>query len=416
MRQHVQVLALLAVAIVGWRKADAQVSIRPSLAGVQSAEANKPLINAGQYNLELGPVLAGFSANVDVGYNDNIDLSETDRKGSLLIEPGITANVLWQATEYNAFHLNLGAGYVKYATYPAFNSSSLVITPDSQIGFDIYVGDFKFTIFDQLSIQQNPLEIIDISQVARLLRLENSAGLNVTWDLDQVILFGGYAHYIFYSFESAYDFLNENENQLYLSASVRLSDALAVGLRSTYGDVEYAQNFQNNSFNYSVGMFATAQLTPYLRGEGEIGYQGAHYDTGGGNGDTTSQLIAPYFHLQLDHRLNRYWTEHLATGYETQLGLTTNYTEVFYVRFDGDWRVNSRTTASVSGYYEHSMDSPGPDQSEHINRVGVGIRWAFALGRKANLHFNYDFVNNSSDLTEHSFYQNQVLLGIGYVF
>ena len=415
MAKGILILALFTAGLSGVQTALAQISIRPSLASSQVAEANKPAINPGQYNLELGPVFAGFSANVDVAYNDNIDLSETDRKGSLIIEPGVAANLLWQATEENALRLNLGAGYVKYLTYPQFNSSSLTITPDSQIAFDIYVGDFKFTVFDQLSIQQNPLEIIDLHQVARLLRLENAAGINVTWDLDKLILFGGYAHYIFYSFESAYDFLNENENQAYVSPSVRLTDAVTVGLRGTLGNVEYQENFQNNSINYSAGAFATTQLTPYIRAEGEAGYQGAHYNTGGGNGDT-SQLNAPYFHLQLDHRLNRYWTQHLSTGYETQLGLTTNYTEVFYVRYDGDWRVNSRTTASVSAYYEHSMDSPGPDQSEHINRVGVGIRWTYAIGRKANLHFSYDFVNNASDLKGYSFYQNQALLGIGYVF
>jgi hypothetical protein len=410
-----RLMVALAAAIIVWQTASAQESIRPSLASAQSAEANKPVIDVGQYNLLLGPVLAGFSANVDVAYNDNIDLSETDRKGSLIIEPGVTANLLWQATEDNALRLNMGAGYVKYLTYPQFNSSSLIITPDSQIAFDIYAGDFKFTIFDQLSIQQNPLEIIDLHQVARLLRLENAAGINVTWDLDKVVVFGGYAHYIFYSFESAYDFLNENENQVYVSLSIRLSDAVTVGLRGTLSNVEYQQKFQNNSINYSAGAFATVQLTPYIRAEGEVGYQGADYNTGGDNGDS-SQLNAPYFHLQLDHRLNRYWTEHLSTGYETQLGLTTNYTEVFYVRYAGGWRVNSRTNAGVAAYYEHSMDSPGPDQSEHINRVGVGLRWTYSLGPKANLHFSYDFVNNASDLTGHSFYQNQVLLGIGYVF
>jgi len=408
-------MVMIAIGFVGWQRADAQESIRPSLASAQSAEANKPVINAGQYNLQLGPVLAGFSANIDVAYNDNISLSETDRQAGLLVEPGVTANVLWQVTPENALRLTLGAGYVKYFANQHYDSLTLSITPDSQIAFDIYAGDFKFTIFDQLSVQQNPLGIIGLHEIANLLRLENAAGINVTWDLNKVILFGGYAHYIFYSFDSAYDFLNENENQVYLSASVRLNDAVTVGVRGTFGDVQYQQDFQNNSINYSAGVFATAQLTHYIRAEAEAGYQGAHYDTGGGNGDD-SQLNAPYFHLQLDHRLNRYWTEHLSGGYETQLGLTTNYTEVAYVRYDADWRVNSRTTAGVTGYYEHSMDSPGPEQSEHINRVGFGIRWSYALGRKANLHFGYDFVNNASDLIGHSFYQNQVLLGIGYVF
>ncbi len=397
------------------QEVDAQESIRPSLASSQSAEANKPAISAGQYNLQLGPALVGFSANVDVIYDDNIELSETDRKSDLIIEPNINANVLWQVSQDNALRLSIGVGYIKYLNNPQFDSSSIAISPDSQIAFDIYAGDFKFTIFDQFSIQQNPLDEIDLSRVAQFERLQNSAGVNVTWDLNKLILFGGYTHYIFYSLNSDFDFLNRNEDQLYLSATLLLSDALSVGVRSTFGDVRYDQDFQNDGVDYSFGVFATAQLTRYLKANGEVGYQGGRYNGGGGNGDS-SQLNSPYFHVQLDQRANRYWTNHFSFGYEAQLGLTTNYTEVLYIRYQGDWRVNSRTNAGITAYYEHSDDSAGTFESERINRFGAGIQWSYALGRKLNLHGSYQIIDNNSDLIGHSFYDNQVLVGIGYVF
>jgi hypothetical protein len=402
-------------AVSGQEEMEAQESIRPSLASSQSAEANKPAISSGQYNLQLGPALVGFSSNVDVIYNDNIDLSETDRKSDLIIEPSVAANLLWQVSEDNALRLNIGAGYVKYLNNPQFDSSTVAISPDSQIAFDIYAGDFKFTIFDQFSIQQNPLDEIDLSRVAQFERLQNSAGVNVTWDLNKLILFGGYAHYNFYSLDSDFDFLNENEDQLYCSATLLLSDALSVGLRGTFGDVRYDQDFQNDSIDYSAGVFATAQLTRYMKANAEVGYQGAHFNGGGGNGDS-SQLNSPYFHVQLDHRQSRYWTNHFSFGYEAQLGLTTNYTSVFYVRYQGDWRVNSRTNAGITAYYEHSADSSGTFEVEHIDRFGAGIQWTYALGRKVNLHGSYQIIDNNSDLIGHSFYDNQVLIGVGYVF
>jgi len=94
---------------------------------------------------------------------------------------------LWQLSQDNVIRLNLGAGYVKYANYQQFDSSSVAIAPDSELAFDIYAGDFKFTIFDQFSIQQNPIDEIDLSRVVRFGRLQNSAGLNVTWALNKVI-------------------------------------------------------------------------------------------------------------------------------------------------------------------------------------------------------------------------------------
>ncbi len=418
MRENRLTLRILLLALFGLlaeKRLMAQESIRPSLASSQSAEANKPAISTGDYNLQLGPALVGFAMNLDLIYDDNIELSETDRKSDLLIEPSLTANVLWQASPDNVLRLSIQAGYVKYLNNAQFDSSAVSIAPDSEIAFDIYAGDFKFTIFDQFSIQENPLDEIDLSRVAQFERLQNSAGVNVTWDLNKVILFGGYTHYNFYSLSSDFDFLNQNEDQLYLCATFLLSDSFSVGVRSTFADVRYTEDFQNNSLGYSFGVFATEQLSRYLKASAEVGYQGFHFQSSGGNGDS-SQLNAPYFNVRLDQRANRYWTNQLSFGYEAQLGLTTNYTEIFYVRYQGTWRINSRTNAVISAYYEHSEDSDGSFESEHINRVGGGIQWTYALGKHLNLHGGYQIIENSSDLVGHSFYDNQVLLGIGYAF
>ena len=409
------VAVLVASILLGSENANAQESIRPSLAGSLSAESNRPVIDTGQYNIRLGPALLSMSALLDLEYNDNIELSETDRKSDLIVEPLLNTNVLWQVSEYNAIRLNLGVGYVKYLNNPQFDSSSVSVTPDSQLAFDIYVGDFRFTIFDKLSIQQNPVTEINLSSVARFERLQNAAGLSVTWDLNKMILFGGYTHYNFYSFDSQFDYLNQTEEQFFLSSSLKLSDALTVGVRGTFGVVNYSENFQNDSTNYSVGAFVETHLTRYLIVSAEGGYQGAHFDGGGLDVDK-SQLNIPYVRVQLDHRMNRYWTEHLVAGYAAQLGFTTNYTELAYAHYDANWRMNRRTTLNFDAFYENGADSPGTVQVEHINRVGGGVSCTYAVGRKVTLNLGYQIIDRNSDLAGHSYYQNCVILGIGYAF
>jgi hypothetical protein len=401
--------------LLGSENANAQESIRPSLAGSLSAESNRPVIDAGQYNIQIGPALLSMSALLDVEYNDNIELSETDRKSDLIVEPFLNANVFWQVSENNAIRLNLGVGYVKYLDNPQFDSSSLSITPDSQLAFDIYVGDFRFTIFNQLSIQQNPVTEINLSNVARFERLQNAAGLSVTWDLNKLILFGAYTHYNLNSFDSQFDFLNQTEEQFFLSSGLKLSDVLTVGLRSTFATVDYSENFQNDSSNYSAGAFVETQLTRYLTLSAEAGYQGARFDSGGLDVDT-SQLNIPYVRVQVDHRLNRYWTDHLVAGYGAQLGFTTNYTELAYVHYDANWRMNGRTTLNFDAFYENGADSPGTVQVEHINRVGGGISGTYTVGRKVTLNLGYQIIDRNSDLAGHSYYQNSVILGLGYAF
>jgi hypothetical protein len=409
------VAALVVSILLGSENANAQESIRPSLAGSLSAEARRPVIDTGQYNIQLGPALLRMSTLLDLEYNDNIALSETNRKSDLIVEPLLNTNVLWQVTEYNAIRLNLGVGYIKYLNNPRFDSSSVSITPDSQLAFDIYVGDFRFTIFDQLSIQQNPVTEINLSNVARFERLQNAAGLSVTWDLNKVILFAAYTHYIFYSFDSQFDYLNQTEEQIFLSSSLKLSDVLTVGLRGTFGIVNYSENFQNDSTDYSAGAFVETQLTRYLTLSAEVGYQDGHFDGGGFDVDN-SQLNIPYVRVQLDHRLNRYWTEHLVAGYGAQLGFTTNYTELAYVHYGANWRMNLRTTLNFDLFYENAADSPGTVQVEHVNRVGGAISCTYALGRKVTLNLGYQIIDRNSDLAGHSYYQNCVILGLGYAF
>jgi hypothetical protein len=394
---------------------NAQEPIRPSLAGEFDAASRRPAIDTGQYNIEIGPALVDISAHLGLEYNDNVALSETDRKSDLIIEPYLNSNVMWQISEVNALRVNLGVGYVKYINNSQFDSSSLAIAPESQLAFDIYVGDFRFTIFDQLSIQQNPVDEINLSRVARFERLQNSAGLSVTWDLNRLILFGGFTHYDFYAIDSQFDFLNQTEEQLFLSASLKLSDVLRVGARGTFASVNYSQNFLNNSTDYSVGAFLETQLTRYLSLSAEAGYQAAHFSAGGLNIDN-SQLSSPYGRLRLDHRLNRYWTESLILGYEADLGFTTNFTQLTYFRYAANWRMNSRTTVSVDAYYEHGRDSSGTVQVENIDRVGGGILCNYNLGRKISLNLGYRYINRDSDLAGHSYCQNRVLFGIGYAF
>ena len=408
-------IVLTIPALLGFQTTHAQDSIRPSLAGELDAASRRPVIDTRNYNLKLGPALVNLSAHLDFEYNDNINLAETGRESDLIIRPSLFANVLWQVSEVNALRLNLGVGYIKYLIHSEFDSSSLVVAPQSELAFDIYVGDFRFTIFDQLAILQNPVDEINLSQVARFERIENSAGLSVTWDLDRLVLFGGFIHYNFYSIDSQFDFLNRAEEQVFLSPNLKLSDVLTVGVRGTFASVNYSENFQNDSSNYSAGAFADARLTRYLIASAEVGYQRAHFEGGGLNVDN-SQLSSPYFRLRLDHRLNQYWTESLLAGYEAQLGFTTNSTELAYVHYSANWRVNSRATVSLNGFYEHGLDSAGTVQVENINRVGFSVSSSYALGKKVALNVGYGFIDRQSDLAGHSYRQSQVILGIGYAF
>jgi len=393
----------------------AQESIRASLAGDAAAFARRPSLSNTGYDLQLGPVLARFAASLGLEFNDNITLSQNNRESDLIVRPSAEANLAWQVSELNALRLDLGIGYAAYASHSQFDTQSLLIAPLSALSFDVYIGDFRITFFDQFSLLQNPVDQINLANVGRFPRFENSAGVTVLWDLNEVVLVGGYTHYLFQSLDSNFTYLDRNEEQFVFSGSVRATNTLSVGVRATGGIVNYKHNFDNDSAWYSFGPFLETQLTPYIHVALEGGYQGGSFSTGGLNNDT-SGLDTVYARLQITHRVNRYITETFDIGRDAMLGYTTNTTELTYVRYGAIWRVNSRITLNLEAFYEHGLDSPSDFESERVNRYGVGANFDYRLGRHLSTSVGYWFVDRRSDLPDRSYYQNRVLWGISYEF
>jgi hypothetical protein len=393
----------------------AQESIRASLAGDAAAFARRPSLSNAGYNLQLGPVLAKFSASLGLEFNDNVTLSQNNRESDLIVRPSLYANLAWQVSELNALRLDLGIGYAAYVSHSQFDTQSLLIAPQSALAFDLYIRDFRITFFDQFSLLQNPVDEIDLANVGRFTRFENAAGITVLWDLNKVILTGGYAHYNFESLNSSFSYLDRNEEQFFFSGSLKATNTLSVGVRATGGIVNYNESFNNDSAWYSFGPFLETQLTPYIHVALEGGYQGGSFSTGGLNNDT-SGLDTIYARLHITHRLNRYITETFDIGRDAMLGYTTNTTELTYARYGGLWRVNSRATLALEAFYEHGLDSPSDFESERVNRYGVGANVDYRLGRHFTTSLGYWFVDRRSDLPDRSYYQNRVLWGITYDF
>ena len=78
--------------------------------------------------------------------------------------------------------------------------------------------------------------------------------------------------------------------------------------------------------------------------------------------------------------------------------------------------MNSRATVGLGALYEHGRDSPGTVQVEDINRVGFIVSLSYTLGKNVVVDAAYGFIDRRSDLAGHSYYQDQVTLGINYAF
>jgi len=423
-----------------------QDAIRPSLAGEAAAEARRQSIDKIPYNLQVGPIKFRFSATMGVEYNDNVNLAEdgsavffsptgpilvtTSPQEDFILRPQINLDALWPITQLNTLRLDIGVGHAFYLDHSNYDTNSVLISPGSQLAFDIFVGDFRINLHDRFSLEQDPVAEVALSNVADYGRFQNTAGISVLWDLNQAVVTLGYDHYTFISTTTAFDYLDRNADIVSGTIGFTPSSNLTVGLEGSFVNTYYDQNILNDSRTYSGGAFVEMQLTSYLKLRVAGGYQAIDFDNTGLVNDA-HDLNDYYANALLSHRVNSVLTHNLSVGHETQLGVNSNYVKLNYARHTSTWNIFYHTLFSTELFYEDADDSGGsgilfrpipgvpninPFVAEHIHRYGGALSLGYQLTPHVTLGFRYQYTQKYSDQPLRDYRQNRVAIDGTYSF
>lgn len=418
----------------------AQDAVRPSLAGEAASEARRQSIDRIPYNLMMGPVRFRFSATAGIEYNDNVNLAEHGPRAfefqnvplpqeDFIFRPQVNVNALWPVTQLNTLRFDLGLGYAFYLNHSEYNTTGLLISPGSQIAFDIFVTDFRINFHDRFSLQQDPISQIGLSNVANYGRFQNTVGVSVLWDLNKAVLTLGYDHYNYISTTSRFDYLNRNAEILTGSLSFAVTSTTGVGVESSFVATSYDQNVLNDSNTYSAGLFVETQLTNYLKLRAAGGYQAIDFENTGRVNDAND--VGDYYaNVLLSHRLNSVLTHSLALGHESQLGVNSNYIRLNYARHTATWNILYHTLLSTELFYEDARASGGlgqffpigpvgifnPYAAEHIHRYGGAVTVGYQMTKHITLGLRYQYTQKDSDLLLRDYRQNRVAIDGTYSF
>lgn len=409
-------LALLIVPLlVAAPFARSQDAVRPSLAGEAAAEARQQDVERIPYNLLVGPVRFRFSATVGVEYNDNINLSQHDeREDDIIFRPQVNFDAIWPITQLNTLRLDLGIGYAVYVSHSEDNTNTILLSPGSQIAFDIFVGDFRINIHDRMSLQQDPISEPAISNTADYGRFENTAGISVLWDLNKVQATLGYDHYNFIATNDQFDYINHNSEILSGSLSFAVASNTNIGVEGTGVYTYYDKNVLNDSKDASGGGFIETQLSSYLRLRLAGGYQWIGFDNGGLVNDQ-SDVNDYYANILLTHRLNATLSQSVSAGHENQLGVNSNSVRLNYVRHTITWNLVRNTLLTTEFFFEDGNESGG-FIDEHFHRVGAAGTVGYQLTPHVTLGLRYQYTQKYSDSPGRNYIQNRVSLDGTYSF
>jgi hypothetical protein len=399
----------------------AQEAVRPSLAGEAAAESRRQNIDRIPYNIQVGPVKFRFSMTLGVEYSDNVNLSENHPQDDVIIRPQFNIDALWPITQLNTLKLDLGIGYGFYINHSEYDTNGLLVSPGSQLSFDIFISDFRINIHDRFSLQQDPVSEVALSNVADYGRFENTAGVSVLWDLNKAVVTFGYDHYNFVSTSSDFDYLDRNAEELSASVYFAVSSTTGVGVESSavfnaYSNTDSSTSgiSLNDSTTYNIGVFAETQITSYLKIRGAVGYQIIDFDSGGTVGDN-SNANDYYANVLISHRVTPSITETLALGHETQLGVNSNYVVLNYIRHTATWNIINRTLLSTELFYEDADDSGGIF-SERIHRYGGAITVGYQFTQHLTLGLRYQYTQKDSDQPLRDYRQNRISIDGTYSF
>ncbi|HJT81497.1 MAG TPA: outer membrane beta-barrel protein [Chthoniobacterales bacterium] len=392
----------------------AQDAVRPSLAGEAASEARRQDVDRLPYNLMAGPVRFRVSATMGVEYNDNINYAEVNEQEDVILHPQVNLNAIWPITQINTLTLDIGLGYSIYLDHSEANTNGILISPQSQVAFDIFVGDFRINLHDRFSLQQDPIAEPVVSNSVDYGRFENTIGTSVLWDLNKVVLTLGYDHYTYISTTDNFEYLDRNAEELMGTAQLAVSSTTNVGVETYFVHNYYDENILNDSDTFSVGAFVDSQITNNLRARVAGGYQMIDFDNSGLVADFTD-VEDYYVNLLLTHRINSAIRQTISAGHENQLGVNSNSIRLNYVRHTVTWNIIRNTLLSTEFFYEDANESGG-FIDEHLHRYGGAITLGYQLTPHVTLGLRYQYTQKESDVPLRDYEQNRVSLDGTYSF
>lgn len=409
----------LAFAALGaaWQ-ASAQEALRSSLAGQASLDAKKRRISEGWGDVRLGPVKLDLQAQMGLEASDNVRYAEDDTQEDLIIRPGINVNALWPITEKNMLSFGAGIAYYKYINETDLDY--LMITPGSDLSFDVYAGDFVINFHNRFHYSHDVASQAELAGRGDYGRFDNSLGTLVQWDLNKMILTFNYDHQIYLVTDDDYDYIDHTSELFSLRSAWLITPATPLGLEFGFGTTDYDQHQEAGSvvvddlIHYSFGAFfemPSGKNSSFRLGAGYV-----IYDTTTDANTNSGSMDAVYADLSFNHRLTQHIQYSLSVGNQLQAGLNAETVRILYARASVNWAILRGFSLGTSFGYENGEESGGWSYDEQFDRYTASVALSKRLNEKLSTSLRYSFMDRVSDVKGRDYAENRLVLDVSYAF
>jgi hypothetical protein len=360
--------------------------------------------------LRAGPMQLAVGTGLEAEWNDNVTISDADPLEDYILRPQLNLQAFWPMTEQLRLSFGVGVGYTIYLQ--GHREDRLLLSPDSQLAFDMRFRDVLVTVYNQVRYQDDPISEPGLSEGREFAQLSNTAGARATWLLNDWRLQAGYSHFNFWSLTDSFRYLDRASDQVYVRVGLALAPSTQIGMESSGSVTRYDQSIRSDFLSASVGPFLEWRVTEHLELRLRGGY--VHYDFEERAGAAPLEPLDTYYlGLAADHQLTRFLSHGVAATREVRVAIEAEYAEQFRAEYGVRWNLLEPVTVSTQVFYDHSRE-PRPVQDERFHRVGGGLEVGYEVTDRIRAEVRYRFITRDSNLPGRNYAQNSVLLGLRY--
>ncbi len=369
-----------------------------------------------KYNLKFGNLEARISADVQVEYNDNLNLASKSPVSDWSFGPDVKFGFVFPISADQLMQFNVGFGYRWYLKNSALNT--FTVAPDSRLDYRLVIHKtITLSFYDAFQIQVDPTAQPQISGTTSLLdyiRIINLIGVLGRWQpTEKLSLLAGVSYTINKSLTQAFTDLDSNVYSFTAGVMYKVNLPLTVGVMGGYTFTIFNQAIQNNGDSYYIGPVANFKITKTLTLDASLYYTVSDFQHTGTIADT-SNFGGLTYAATLRQKLNKVLSHDVRLSHNVSTGVGNNFTESTVIQYDISARVNRAITVNSAFSYSPFTASGAGGESGDLYVWYLGVNYAVA--RDWGTAVAYTMSWKDSSLAGHGYSDDRVTFQVSHLF
>lgn len=411
--------------VVAQKNACGQEALRIATAADQAAtlaQNQREGDALGLYNVLVGPTAWRFTSGLGLAYNDNIRATSTP-ESDFILSPSLDTAMHWPVTINNSLDLALHFGYEDYLQHSVLNQ--FFISSGSGFSFDVFVGDCKINLHDQIQITQNSYQNPGVNTGDNNTQyLQNTVGTSATFNLGKLVPTIGFDHanYMSLATSTTPDTVSENFTG---SLGLPVREDVMVGVESGGSLINYtyssgtppSSSDVSGATQWSAGVFGNEQITDYIQVQLHGGYT-EYIPNSTSTGNNSNNDSGLYASASLVHQLNQWLNYNITAGRSTDLSSFGQVQTRTYVEFSPTCTLFNQYTVSTPFTYQSGTQpgyTPGSGTPTY-DQFQVGITVGRQITKKLSGTIGYQYIQQDSSQAGLAYSIDIISLNLSYQF